>query len=64
MIVIAPTSVVWQALAKGGRPPKASMWSLDGEPLPWLSSHGEMVIGQVLKHATVDRLRRRPTTHA
>ena len=40
------------------------MWSLDGKPLPWLSSHGEMVIGQVLKHATVDRLRRRPTTHA
>lgn len=64
VIGIAATSVVWQALPAGGAPPKASMWTLGGEDLPWLPSHGELALAQVVKHATIDRLHRQPKTKA
>lgn len=64
VVAIAPTSVVWQALGEGGPPPNASMWSLAGSPLLWVPSHGERVLGQILRHAVLDRFARHPVPHA
>ncbi len=59
VVLVAPTSVVWQAQPSVGAPPKRSSWSRAGIPLPWLPSDMGKVLGQLLEHGVVDRFRRR-----
>ncbi|MPZ40923.1 MAG: hypothetical protein GEU95_23305, partial [Rhizobiales bacterium] len=56
---IAPSSVIWQAMADG-RPPQKSSWTLGGEPLPYLPLHGERLLPQIIKRALLQRLSWRP----
>jgi hypothetical protein len=64
IVAIAPSHVVWQALAENGRPPETSSWSLRGEPLPWIPIRGERLLPEILRHALARRLSRRPTVTA
>lgn len=59
VVLIAPTSVVWQAQPSVGAPPKRSSWSRGGTPLPWLPSDVGKLLPQLLEHGVVDRFRRR-----
>lgn len=65
-VAIAPSAVVWQALpgGGGGAPPRASALSHRGEPVPWLSLHGERVLPEMVKHAVVNRFARHPRPSA
>jgi dienelactone hydrolase len=64
LVAISPTHVVWQALGDGGPPPKASSWTLAGEPLPWTRMRGERLLPQMVDHALFDRFRRHPRPKA
>ncbi|MFP5348135.1 MAG: acyl-CoA thioester hydrolase/BAAT C-terminal domain-containing protein [Actinomycetes bacterium] len=64
VVVVSPTSVVWQGLSDGGPPPKASMLTRDGRDLPYVPIRGEKLLGQMLRHAVGRRLTRRPTSSA
>jgi hypothetical protein len=63
-IAIAPSSVIWQALADGGPPPKTAAWSHHGEPLAWLAIHGERLLPEIIRHKLLGRLSRRPRPKA
>jgi dienelactone hydrolase len=63
VVAIAPSSVIWQALAEG-RPPKKSSWTLGGEPLPWVPMHGERLVPELIKNALLKRLSRHPRSSA
>ena len=64
-VAIAPSSVVWQALASRGRPPSTSSWSLAGRPLPWVPIKGERLLPELARHTIGGWLhRRRPRPHA
>jgi dienelactone hydrolase len=64
LVAISPTHVVWQALGDGGPPPKASSWTLGGEPLPWTRMRGERLLPQMIDHALFDRFHRHPRPKA
>jgi dienelactone hydrolase len=49
VVVESPSHVVWQALADGGPPPKASMLARAGEDLPYVPIRGEKLLGQMLR---------------
>jgi dienelactone hydrolase len=63
VVAIAPSSVIWQALAEG-RPPKKSSWTLGGEPLPWVPMHGERLVPELIENALLKRLSRHPRPSA
>src|SRR5215204_1735753 len=63
VVAIAPSSVIWQAIAEG-RPPKKSSWTLGGEPLPWVPMHGERLIPELVKNALLKGLSRHPRPSA
>lgn len=63
IVAIAPSSVIWQAIAEG-RPPKKSSWTLGGEPLPWVPMHGERLIPELIKNALLKGLSRHPRPSA
>jgi dienelactone hydrolase len=63
VVAIAPSSVIWQALAEG-RPPKKSSWTLDGEPLPWVPMRGERLVPELIKNALLKGLSRHPRPSA
>ena len=54
-IMVAPTDVVWQALAEG-QPPQHAAVSRGGEELPWLPMRSEVVLTQWLRGQVVSRL--------
>ncbi len=63
LVAVAPSSVVWQALAEG-RPPPKSRWTLDGRPLPYAPLKGERLLGQILIENPLRKLvHRRPELH-
>lgn len=64
IIVLSPSSVVWQAMGEGGPPPKASMLTRNDDDLPYLPIRGEKLIGQMLRTAVARRLTRRPRSSA
>jgi BAAT / Acyl-CoA thioester hydrolase C terminal/Acyl-CoA thioester hydrolase/BAAT N-terminal region len=64
VVAIAPSSVIWQALANGRPPPKASSWTLDGRPLPWLRLAGERLVPQLVLRAIRGAVARRPVVRA
>jgi len=63
VVAIAPSSVIWQAMAEGP-PPKKSSWTLGGEPLPWVPMHGERLIPELIKNALLKGLSWRPRPSA
>src|SRR5215212_8312123 len=63
VVAIAPSSVIWQAIAEG-RPPKKSSWALGGKPLPWVPIHGERLIPELVKNALLKGLSRHPRPSA
>lgn len=63
VVAIAPSSVIWQAIAEG-RPPKKSSWALGGKPLPWVPVHGERLVPELVKNALLKGLSRHPRPSA
>jgi dienelactone hydrolase len=59
VVVIAPTSVVWQALGEGGPPPKVSSLTRQRRELPYVPIRGEKLLGQILRGAVLARFDRR-----
>lgn len=64
MVLVAPSSVVWQAMSEGGPPPKASSITVDGEAVPYLPMRSEKLLGQILRNAVQNRISRRPRSTA
>jgi dienelactone hydrolase len=63
VVGVAPSSVVWQALADG-RPPNKPRWTLAGRPLKYAPVRGERVLGQILIQNPLRRLvHRQPELH-
>ena len=62
-IAVAPSSVVWQALAEG-RPPQKPSWTLAGAPLPYLRMHGERLLPELIKVELLAHLSRHPRPRA
>jgi dienelactone hydrolase len=63
-IAVAPSSVIWQALADGGPPPKTAAWCHRGEPLTWLAIHGERLLPEIARNKLLERFSRRPRPKA
>lgn len=63
-VAVAPTSVVWQALAAAGPPPKAPSWTVGGQPLPYVPVHGEKLLPELVRHAVGSWLHRHPRPRA
>ena len=59
LVLVAGSSVVWQALAEG-RPPKESAISYAGTMLPYVPIKAETLLGQVIRNAIAGKLSRRP----
>lgn len=49
VIVISPSSVVWQGLGEGGPPPTASSLTRGAQELPYVPIRGEKLLGQTLR---------------
>jgi len=49
VILVAPTSVVWQALPSRGAPPRHSSWTRAGTPLPWLPTDSGKLLRQLVQ---------------
>jgi dienelactone hydrolase len=63
VVGVAPSSVVWQALADG-RPPDKPRWTLGGKPLPYARVKGERLLGQVMIENPLRKLvHRQPELH-
>jgi hypothetical protein len=63
VMVIAPSSVIWQGVAEG-RPPKKSSWTLGGESLPWVPMHGKRLVPELIKNELLNKLSRQPRPSA
>jgi dienelactone hydrolase len=63
VVAIAPSSVIWQAIAEG-RPPKKSSWTLGGEPLSWVPMHAERLVPELIKNRLLKGLSRHPRPSA
>jgi hypothetical protein len=64
VVGVAPSSVVWQALADG-RPPDKPRWTLRGRPLNYAPVRGERVLWQIMvKNPLRTAVRRPPELHA
>jgi len=63
VVAIAPSSVIWQAIAEG-RPPKKSSWTLGGVPLPWVPMHGERLVPELIENTLLKRLSQHPRPSA
>ena len=63
-IAVAPSSVIWQALADVGAPPKKAAWTHQGEAVPWLPMHGERLIPEIVRHEAVQLFGRHPRPRA
>jgi pimeloyl-ACP methyl ester carboxylesterase len=64
VVALAPTHVIWQALSESGPPPKASSWTLAGEPLDWVPMHGERILPEMVRHSVSRHFHRRPRPEA
>lgn len=64
MVMVAPSSVVWQALSEGGPPPKASSLTRTGTPVPYVPIKAEKLLVPMLRNAVVGALSRRPRSRA
>lgn len=63
--MIAPSSVVWQALAgEAGRPPSTSAWTLAGEPMPWVPIAGERILPELIGARIAEKFTRHPRPSA
>ncbi|MFK0239152.1 acyl-CoA thioesterase/bile acid-CoA:amino acid N-acyltransferase family protein [Streptomyces vinaceus] len=58
-VAIAPTHVIWQALANSGRPPQTSAWSYQSTPMAYAPIRGELLLPQLAYHALANRFRSR-----
>jgi dienelactone hydrolase len=59
VVGVAPSSVVWQALADG-RPPDKPRWTLGGRPLNYAPVRGERLLSQIMIANPLRRAVRRP----
>ena len=62
-VAVAPSSVIWQALAEG-RPPQKPSWTFAGAPLPYLRVHGERLLPELIKVKLLMHLSRHPRPRA
>ena len=64
VILVSPSSVVWQALGHGGPPDKVSSITAGGVDLPYVPVHSERLLGQLIGGAVRRHLSRRPHSSA
>lgn len=63
VVALAPSSVVWQALAEG-RPSDKSSWTRNGEPLPYVRIHGQAIVPESIKNHLLSPFSRHPRPNA
>ena len=59
LVLLSPSSVVWQAVGEGGAVPGVGSWTVAGSPLPFLAIDEEAIMPQFLRHAVFARAERR-----